>query len=1312
MADQSEKVTLAIELDMEMRKTTQSIAKFHKSLKDLTKLPTRLEAVNKKALKAFAEDIGKSTKGVDALQATLALAAKENSKFGKRAQEQIRATAGHAKRAKQAADDLAKASIKNAKNLDKLQRRMDVTQDAQEKKLLRESMSRATEAARAELDLKRDTYKKMDKIMRSSLKNSGASQTIEAQGKKSTEQKGYFDEALKAGKSFEFAMAEAVDKMNPGLRDVAKDFGEEFLSGMKDAVDSLKAKDLGGVGKGIGGGILKGLAAGGKSMSNWGEKNKDKGGLTGGAAGMVGSMGKGISGLTKSMAPFIQGLMKFGPILSLSAGILAGMLKLMIDVEAQAKGFNKEILESAGSASMLYKNGGKANATFKQMDKTLDSLRASAYNVGENMQWGIKAETHKAVINTFTQEGVSLDSLTESFEAAGAAAASSMPQIQNFGDLTHMGVTYSRLFGVSLGEISTMQAEMFTELGGSLGQIQLQFARMGRDAAESGIAANKFFNIIRSVSSDLALYNTRLEETTSILKLLGKSMSPKNAAKFLQTMSKGMKDMSEEDRIKQTLIAGEGKQREIVNKDIKSKEQLMFADIASHGTATVKEVQEAATLSAKDGGAAMNKILEGVPQEARSKYKEAMSEMKMDKNALKNGGVVGLAEASSNLSMGGAFESKKAALQRFGGKKKLSEMTGIEGFAARKATNTSLEEFRSMAKMEAAIDDQKKTMADTMAVVRNGGGTKEDIKMVERLDALGLTDQDKIKNAGESDIIRAMTRSDQDALAASQEQVNWAQKQAELTTSLTDKMDMVIEGIFEYLYVALKDIIGYVNQLVTIIASSKLFSPSGEEAKKMEVSKDIASKKNGSNDRLLDELNRSARDSNAGGDVRSRMAGTMSKTLDKGMTKSMADAMAEAEEKAIQIAIEKKNEGNTGSKRGLSPEQEKLAREQGRANFGQRSAQEQLGAKGQETLSNILKAGYDPKTKEGGMSGGQATSALSMITGLDQGKKDKFQKAMEENARRDPKKGGSEGGSGGSGYDASLSDPEAISKALEAAGFTAEELKAFADKSLQVIGTGEMTNLAASGGAFDASNVGKVRPTGGGAVAAATGGSLPAAVGPSAPKEVKEASAAVQTTATATEVVAQAVQKQTTQGVKLDKGFMTGDYERSTEKAMLAALRTALFEFALYTAKDPKQMLQQMEGSGLSAGSMASAFLGDSNNAKFLGDPAAPLAANASGGQVTGIANGVAQVSPAAGEGLASIGRGETIVPAGQKGGGRGDTFQINVNGLGGQDLARHLESEVPKIIYEYKRRERSKLCRTSDRPTLILSASQNLQRP
>jgi hypothetical protein len=190
------------------------------------------------------------------------------------------------------------------------------------------------------------------------------------------------------------------------------------------------------------------------------------------------------------------------------------------------------------------------------------------------------------------------------------------------------------------------------------------------------------------------------------------------------------------------------------------------------------------------------------------------------------------------------------------------------------------------------------------------------------------------------------------------------------------------------------------------------------------------------------------------------------------------------------------------------------------------------------------------------------------------------------------------------------------------------------------------------------------------------------------------------------------------QGIKLDKTQLDGKIKDIIEKGTLPAIREALFEYSLYSSEDPAKLLDRMQKTGFKdLGPMAKGYAEDEKNKDFLGKSSAQgatssdkkpeepsggffkpeqamtpanatqAAANASGGIVSGIANGMANVVPAPGEGLASIGKGERIVPAGKGGG----TPQINltVQGIGGQDLANFLREKIAQGIYEYKRREK-----------------------
>jgi hypothetical protein len=146
------------------------------------------------------------------------------------------------------------------------------------------------------------------------------------------------------------------------------------------------------------------------------------------------------------------------------------------------------------------------------------------------------------------------------------------------------------------------------------------------------------------------------------------------------------------------------------------------------------------------------------------------------------------------------------------------------------------------------------------------------------------------------------------------------------------------------------------------------------------------------------------------------------------------------------------------------------------------------------------------------------------------------------------------------------------------------------------------------------------------------------------------------------------------------------------EASMLSALRTALFEYYMYKDINQGTMIKAMQEGGVAPGNVGQRMVGGAmQTGSTLGAVEAlskPQVAqgNAVGGLVTGVARGMAIVA-AQGEGLASVGKGERIVPAG--GGGAGSGVNVVVNGIGGPDLARLIEGKVVEGIREYRRREK-----------------------
>jgi hypothetical protein len=200
------------------------------------------------------------------------------------------------------------------------------------------------------------------------------------------------------------------------------------------------------------------------------------------------------------------------------------------------------------------------------------------------------------------------------------------------------------------------------------------------------------------------------------------------------------------------------------------------------------------------------------------------------------------------------------------------------------------------------------------------------------------------------------------------------------------------------------------------------------------------------------------------------------------------------------------------------------------------------------------------------------------------------------------------------------------------------------------------------------------------------------AAGPSAPAAVE---AQDETNAQLTAVVAGS---QKTQGVLKQQGIKVApatlkEEAKGMEASMLSALRTALFEYYMYSGTDRGTLLTAMRSGGVTdpremAQRFGAASVGAGSTLGAVDALATPVTAqgNAAGGLVTGITRGLAVVA-AQGEGLASVGKGERIVPAG--GASAGGGVNVVVNGIGGPDLARLIEGKVVEGIREYRRREK-----------------------
>lgn len=1088
-------------------------------------------------------------------------------------------------------DDLELAQTRQVKQLDKIADQIEALQKKQEK---------ASESAKKDIEEQIDLLKKQSNTMSTRV-------------------------------AMKIVSTASTNKMRKDMTEmfgkVADDAGSIFSSFLnKDLKGSFEAFAKGG-GKALGFGLQKAASAalrGGGRLKDAGaglaERGAAKGGMGGSAMSGVGKALQGVGGMFAKLGPMLNTVAKLGPLIGIAASALMAVVKLFIDAEAQAKQFQKDILQSASTAEYLAAAGGDATLAFGGLESTMKDIRNAAYDL-ENLEWGINADDHKQVINVLTQEGVSLMRLEQEAQAAGKT------MYKFAADLTHTSVAYSRAFGVPLQEINQMQAEMMNDLGMSLETTRLQFAQMTRSAAESGIAANKFFSIIRGVSADLSLYNSRLEDAVKTLKALGKVMNPREAQKFMQTAMQGLKNMGRQERLRMTLLAGTGKMSKLVERDIKNKQESIAKQIGETGKFSA---EEASKILKSGNKAAINDMVNKLPTEMQGAIREGVIDMGLQK-ARGGKGVFGVSGASANLGPAGALEAYRSALKGWGGGNSLQEGAGTIGMEMMAENlGISQEQLDQMIKFEAAMDMERETLKSIFQKQASGQAlTADEQARLQKAQEQGIKSGNDVATAGYDQIYGTMDEASKKAHEDAGKVENFAKKQADLTSSLLDKLSVLVDFIMNQVYNVFLEIWDLITKIPGI---------GGSDEERVIKRQALLSK-----DKGIQEAVQKATDAKGQLDIyafRANMIGEQG-----GIGSSVGSAFGHL------------NEARKG---------------------GEHEYEEAI--KPVAAMVKMLNDEMDVTR------GSQALSAAN----IDSGKASAVTAAM----------------SGGAD----------LETAMKTAGLSGEEMMAVWQKSVWFLDpmqiamwgntlkkTGDMTGqFRAQGSKIDdltmqlydkyelgdqAREIDEKRKSYGGQTIATSGFHKTE----EGQKLLASTSESTDKTAKSVENTEKALTQPHTAYFKFSNSFLRGDYKRTMEEIMLDSIRQGLFEYFMYSQMDPAEVAKFMGEEGMTAKEFSERVGKEAEEGRtpkdFTGLDYVEADKNAAGGLVTSVNGGLAMVRAAAGEGLASIGPGERILPAG--GGRGGDQFNISVNGIGGNDLARFLHVKVADGIAEYKRRQR-----------------------
>jgi hypothetical protein len=1290
VAKNDEHLRLQINIETEAKKSIETVRGLERQFGKLIKAPVKLTEISKKGLSDFNKSLNSGTRNVLKMRSALQAAAK-TSFGGKASVKQLKQLEGAFEGVYQTAQKLQRETSAQQRKIDQAERKLAKAKTEDEKKAAKKSLRDTKKKAEEELKILRTQFNTRRKLLDEGFKSTGAAKSLANLDKLTRKQAEIYKEVLEdaskagatleqsaqvakahteafaaafqrassAGQSFEASMFEAgkhvekykesfddlvksSDGFKYGFRNLANDFGTDLANGVEEAIDGLKNKDFAGVAKGLGSGLLKSLKSGKVGMEKFAMANKGAGGMKGMAANGMGAALKGISGVASKLGPVLNTFAKMGPMIGAVSGAVIGLIKLLIDVESHAKELNKEILDGASTADLYAASANNFDAGLGKLKGTLRTVRDEMSDFKMNDSMGTNAKDHLQVLGVLQKEGQTLKTLEDRLSNNKKQADALHQSMTKFSDVTKMSIAYSRLFGVSIDEIASFQSEMMTELGTSLVDTKLEFARMESAAVESGIAANKFFNIMRNVSSDLSLYGVRLGEVTKMLKQMGKAMSPRTAQKYLQSFAKGMKDFSADDRLKMVLLGGPGAVNDI-KKDLAGQKDDIVKKLAKE--AGVDESEAKSLLEGKRGaksGKTLTELSNSGAVKDVGTLREGYKNAKRGERQLASGGLYGAAMASKDLSGFGSYKFKKAAALRLSGSSSLEGAIGLHGEKAAQVAGLDGEKFEELIGIERAIKQQQEDL--TNAVDDPGANPeminklKEMIKGFENMDA--AAQKNAIKQLSEEQVWKSIDQKEgEKELSQADRMEKLAEAQGKETVNILDRLQTLIDYIYNYIYGVLEDIYDF---LVHIPAFS-----SAESRQKAEAMR------------------------SAKGDL----------AVTGALTGSKSDEMANNVAKVYQ--------GRLSGKLGADGADVK-------------------GAAGTMLGGGLTK---DQVSRAAEMAG----IKLDNIEGFRSGDRDT-------------------GASGSASYDAD--GAKAVGKDMQAAliaGLDPDQLKTLMDKMFltmnvqQQVEAGKKLGLTQdSKGQQEASK--KAAAPEAAAAVSSSGPAAPAttpapASTPSSPasSSATDPQAAKAADARGAEAAKQAdtlIKGQDElhndmrqKGIKIDKPFLEGPFQKAIKDGVLDAARKALFEFALYSSEKPDELLGRMEKSGFEqVVSLAKSFRDEKKyDAGFL-----QPTEHAEGGRVVGVTDtGMAIFQAPRGEGLTSIGPGEEIMTAQEShalragaGGGKpapagGGTVNapitINVNGLGAEGLAKHLEREVPGIIYRYQKAAKLQLCRTSD---------------
>lgn len=575
-----------------------------------------------------------------------------------------------------------------------------------------------------------------------------------------------------------------IKKLGGQLTEVAGSFGDT----LSDTLSGVISKDMTTISKFL-------YAAG--------EKAKKVGAVaeTNTMAGKKGDVVASIGKLTSALGPVILGIG------AVAAGF-AFLAKVVIDADSATKELNRELLGSGIAISDFTSNAYEVtNATDKMTKSFINTKEAMAFN----MEWGTKAKDSLAVLNSIAAAGVPVTAMVGDLDQAA----------QRLRGITGSIFTYATLLGETNDKISSDFGAMYDELGGSLESIRDHFADIAEAAKNSGFGVKRFYGMVLQITSGMAMYNVRLNETMELLTKMGAILGAKGGEELVKSQLGGFRGQDTESRTVTTLKAGTKNISKLAKQEAESAARVLsktFTDI----------LLDESSPDAIRRGDNLNKImgdygLRGSPEEmaakmskmSQSQMQEISAQLTTVQKAL--GGKFGdLWKTSQGI--GGGLGGTQLALTGFGAAgtmlAKMRALESIPGFSGKTVADINYKDIpKSIAleKLGGMSEEELQAMKEVAGQVRgfqsafkSGRVSPELMKMfnVEQGSDGKLKSSITGKDVSIDDfdsLFRSMIETKEKDQIDKEGQLTrdqqWAKATADNTRDILDKFDTVVESL-------------------------------------------------------------------------------------------------------------------------------------------------------------------------------------------------------------------------------------------------------------------------------------------------------------------------------------------------------------------------------------------------------------------------------------------------------------------------------------------------------------------------------------